>query len=83
LKTVSVILLSARAGREARVDGIEQGADDYLVKPFSSTGIGLAIVGKAMERMRGEVGVQSDGVHGSTFWIAPGRQPSGLKINDG
>ncbi|MFO1499832.1 MAG: ATP-binding protein [Verrucomicrobiota bacterium] len=35
LKTVPVILLSARAGGEARVDGLEQGADDYLVKPFS------------------------------------------------
>lgn len=35
LKTVPVILLSARAGDEARVDGIQQGADDYLVKPFS------------------------------------------------
>lgn len=30
-----VILLSARAGEEARIDGLEAGADDYLVKPFS------------------------------------------------
>ena len=30
-----VILLSARAGEESRVDGLEAGADDYLVKPFS------------------------------------------------
>ncbi|HTK21748.1 MAG TPA: ATP-binding protein [Mucilaginibacter sp.] len=29
------ILLSARAGEEARIDGLEAGADDYLVKPFS------------------------------------------------
>ena len=35
LKTVPVILLSARAGDEARVEGIEHGADDYLVKPFT------------------------------------------------
>jgi signal transduction histidine kinase len=35
LKAVPVILLSARAGDEARVEGIEQGADDYLVKPFT------------------------------------------------
>lgn len=32
---IPVILLSARAGEEARIDGIEAGADDYLVKPFS------------------------------------------------
>lgn len=35
-RSVPVILLSARAGDEARVEGIEAGADDYLVKPFSS-----------------------------------------------
>ncbi|TDQ11276.1 ATP-binding protein [Pedobacter metabolipauper] len=32
-----VIFLSARAGEEARIDGLEAGADDYLVKPFSAT----------------------------------------------
>jgi PAS domain S-box-containing protein len=31
-----VILLSARAGEESRVEGISAGADDYLIKPFSA-----------------------------------------------
>ncbi|WP_295771761.1 ATP-binding protein [uncultured Mucilaginibacter sp.] len=31
-----LIFLSARAGEEARIDGLEAGADDYLVKPFSA-----------------------------------------------
>jgi PAS domain S-box-containing protein len=35
-RTVSVVLLSARAGEEARSEGIDAGADDYLVKPFSA-----------------------------------------------
>jgi CheY-like chemotaxis protein len=34
--TVPVILLSARAGEEAKVDALDAGADDYLVKPFSA-----------------------------------------------
>lgn len=34
--TLPVILLSARAGEEARVEGLDAGADDYLVKPFSA-----------------------------------------------
>ena len=33
---VVVILLSARAGEEARVEGLAAGADDYMVKPFSA-----------------------------------------------
>lgn len=31
-----VVLLSARAGEEAAVEGLAAGADDYLVKPFSA-----------------------------------------------
>ena len=31
-----VIFVSARAGNEMRVEGLEAGADDYLVKPFTA-----------------------------------------------
>ncbi|AKK27297.1 SpoIIE family protein phosphatase [Mycobacterium sp. EPa45] len=31
---VPVLLLSARAGQEASIEGLQAGADDYLVKPF-------------------------------------------------
>ena len=31
-----MILLSARAGEEAQVEGLDAGADDYLVKPFAA-----------------------------------------------
>jgi signal transduction histidine kinase len=36
---------------------------------YEGTGIGLAIVRKAIERMNGTVGVESDGISGSRFWI--------------
>ncbi|MCK2221985.1 SpoIIE family protein phosphatase [Actinomadura sp. ATCC 31491] len=34
--SVPVLLLSARAGQEASIEGLAAGADDYLVKPFSA-----------------------------------------------
>ena len=36
LASTPVVMLSARAGEEANVEGLQAGADDYLVKPFSS-----------------------------------------------
>ncbi len=36
LRALPVVLLSARAGDEARMQGIQAGADDYLIKPFTA-----------------------------------------------
>jgi len=53
--TIPVILLSARAGEDARVEGLKAGADDYIVKPFTAREL-LARVGShlAMSRLRRE-----------------------------
>jgi PAS domain S-box-containing protein len=49
--TVPVVLLSARAGEESRIEGLAAGADDYLVKPFSAREL-LARVGTHLEMVR-------------------------------
>ena len=36
---------------------------------YEGTGVGLGIVKKAVERMGGRVGMESDGINGSRFWI--------------
>lgn len=47
-RELPVILLSARAGQEARAEGLEAGADDYLIKPFSAREL-LARVGAQLK----------------------------------
>lgn len=49
--TIPVILLSARAGEEACIEGMHAGADDYLMKPFSAREL-LARVGAHLEMAR-------------------------------
>ena len=55
LRDLPVIFLSARAGEEAKVEGLDAGVDDYLVKPFSTREL-LARVSAniAMARVRRE-----------------------------
>ena len=73
--TIPVILLSARAGEEAKSEGMEAGADDYLIKPFSAREL-LARVGAhiGMARLRKEaeerVNVERQRLH-DLFMQAP------------
>jgi signal transduction histidine kinase len=63
--------------------GIERGHHHKIFRIFErvagrdipGTGIGLAIVKKAAERMDGTVGVDSQPGHGSTFWVELTRAP--------
>jgi PAS domain S-box-containing protein len=50
-RTVPVILLTARAGEEARIEGLKTGADDYIIKPFRAREL-LARVSARLEIAR-------------------------------
>jgi signal transduction histidine kinase len=59
LRATPLILLSARAGEEASVEGLEAGADDYLVKPFSGRELLARVQTQhTMSRMRSEAALQ-------------------------
>jgi signal transduction histidine kinase len=57
--TTPVILLSARAGQEARIQGLQHGADDYLIKPFAAREL-LAHVATHLELGRMRRAVQDE-----------------------
>jgi signal transduction histidine kinase/PAS domain-containing protein/ActR/RegA family two-component response regulator len=48
---IPIILLSAKAGEDDKIEGLSLGADDYLVKPFSSKQL-RAIVSSRIDRAR-------------------------------
>ena len=52
--TVPVIMLTALGQESDRVVGLEYGADDYVVKPFSPRELALR-VGRVLERSRGSM----------------------------
>jgi PAS domain S-box-containing protein len=77
LAGIPVILLSARAGEESRVEGLEADADDYLIKPFAAREL-LARVASHVkmanlrretaereERMRGEAELEKEKLRAS------------------
>jgi PAS domain S-box-containing protein len=46
LRLMPVILLSARAGEEATSEGLNAGADDYIVKPFAARDLLVRVAAK-------------------------------------
>jgi PAS domain S-box-containing protein len=58
LQRIPIIMLSARAGEEAKVEGLQVGADDYLSKPFSAREL-LARVRTNLDLHR----VRREGIH--------------------
>ncbi|MBV9488996.1 MAG: PAS domain-containing protein, partial [Verrucomicrobia bacterium] len=57
LKHTPVVLLTARAGEEAAIEGLRAGADDYVAKPFSPREL-TARLRTVVERARGEAALR-------------------------
>ena len=54
-RAIPIILLSAHAGEESRVEGMQAGADDYLTKPFSARELLARVSGRLeIARLRRE-----------------------------
>ncbi len=74
-RSIPVILLSARVGEEPQVEGMEAGADDYLIKPFSAREL-LARIGAHLKMIQirteaeNAVRVEREQLY-SLFWQAP------------
>ncbi len=55
-RLLPVMLLSARAGEEARAEGMEAGADDYLIKPFYARELKARVKANVeLARLRGQL----------------------------
>jgi PAS domain S-box-containing protein len=58
LRDLPVIMLSARADEDAKVEGLDAGADDYLTKPFSARELLARVAANiAMSQVRREAAV--------------------------
>jgi len=49
---IPILMLSARSGRRDTVAGLEQGADDYLAKPFDSAELATRVAGLIASRRK-------------------------------
>jgi signal transduction histidine kinase len=82
LRETPVIMLSARAGEESRVEGLDAGADDYLVKPFSARELIARVeVHLKMALMRREA-AEHENLRNHQFEIVVNRAPLGIFLVD-
>ena len=70
-RAVPVLMVSARAGEEARVSGLSAGADDYVTKPFSARELTARVHSLlALSKARREAELQKQHLH-ALFMQAP------------
>ncbi|MEU4779774.1 ATP-binding protein [Micromonospora sp. NPDC023633] len=70
-RTLPVVVLSARAGEDASVEGLDLGADDYVVKPFAAAELIARIRAtlhgaRTRGHRRGDAAADAGGLGGTT-----------------
>ena len=66
LRAIPVIMLSARAGAEATIEGLQAGADDYLIKPFAAREVLSRVAARLeMARLRTEAVARAQELEGA------------------
>jgi PAS domain S-box-containing protein len=81
-RSLPVILLSARAGEEARIEGLNAGADEYLVKPFTARELLAGVASQlALSQMRRET-ESSIRSRGEQFQTLLNQAPLGVYLVD-
>lgn len=68
---IPIILLTARAGRNDKIEGLEQGADDYLTKPFDKTELLVRVRNLLQTRKKLQQKYEKE------IWI----KPTDIKVN--
>ena len=62
---IPVVMLTAKAGQQSKLDGLQRGADDYLVKPFDVQELKVRVF-NLVEQRKKLSGTVSSGNHAPT-----------------
>jgi PAS domain S-box-containing protein len=78
-RSIPVIMLSARAGEETQVEGLEAGADDYLIKPFRARELlarvrNLVMVKRTRDALQQELATHNEDLSQLTQELIASRQ---------
>ena len=76
---IPILMLTARDAIEDRIDGLDAGADDYLVKPFDVGELKARL--RALLRRSGQTGADPEALRFDSLQLDPSRH--GVRVGEG